>query len=597
MHTKMNSCSKVGMFHAIASPLSRTAAAQRLLCGWVLIAGWINVGCSPIQPQLRSPHDGQASAQAVDSGTDSRSREAQGEDEPLIVRGQNGGYSLPPDLQTPADGGRHQRGPLPVRGQPDATVAQGVELLPPRSGEDSEAGSADLQAAAGEGAVPGYSAAQPPTPPSFQYNNRLPPPQNAVPQSPQSPPPGMPVQQSLPQQYNPGIPGPPIAPVVPPIDGTIFNDPAFGGTAFGPPAGPRENVADLIINGAPGRTGRIMLGGAINSDAGLTGQITLDERNFDITRWPTSFQDLFSGTAFRGNGQTFRIEAMPGRIFQRYTVQFGEPNLFDTNVSLNVSGFMFDRIFRDWNENRLGGRVALGYRITPDLSASLGFQGQAVKLRDPRVLGIPEIDNFLGQTDVYAGQFRLNHDTRDSPFAASQGHLLEWRYEQGFGDFDFPKSEIDYRRYFLVTQRADGSGKHTLSFMTQFGVTGRNTPVFENFFAGGFATLRGFEFRGANPTINGAQVGGRMSWINSIEYSLPVTADDAFRTVAFVDFGTVEQDFNISSKNFRVAPGVGFRVAIPMMGPAPLAFDFAFPIARADDDIRQVFSFYMSAAR
>ena len=160
------------MFHAIASPLSRTAAAQRLLCGWVLIAGWINVGCSPIQPQLRSPHDGQASAQAVDSGTDSRSREAQGEDEPLIVRGQNGGYSLPPDLQTPADGGRHQRGPLPVRGQPDATVAQGVELLPPRSGEDSEAGSADLQAAAGEGAVPGYSAAQPPTPLPFSTTTR-----------------------------------------------------------------------------------------------------------------------------------------------------------------------------------------------------------------------------------------------------------------------------------------------------------------------------------------------------------------------------------------------------------------------------------------
>ena len=37
-------------------------------------------------------------------------------------------------------------------------------------------------------------------------------------------------------------------------------------------------------------------------------------------------------------------------------------------------------------------------------------------------------------------------------------------------------------------------------------------------------------------------------------------------------------DIEIDSKdNFRVAPGLGVRVAIPMLGPAPLAFDFAVP--------------------
>jgi len=77
----------------------------------------------------------------------------------------------------------------------------------------------------------------------------------------------------------------------------------------------------------------------------------------------------------------------------------------------------------------------------------------------------------------------------------------------------------------------------------------------------------------------------------------PITADDAFRAVTFVDFGTVERDFDMNSDNFRVAPGVGLRLAIPALGPSPLAFDFAFPVAEADGDERQVFSFYMSAAR
>jgi len=74
----------------------------------------------------------------------------------------------------------------------------------------------------------------------------------------------------------------------------------------------------------------------------------------------------------------------------------------------------------------------------------------------------------------------------------------------------------------------------------------------------------------------------------------PITADDAFRGVAFVDFGTVEQDIEINEDNFRVAPGVGLRVAIPMLGPAPLAFDFAYPIAEAPTDDRRIFSFYMA---
>ena len=74
-------------------------------------------------------------------------------------------------------------------------------------------------------------------------------------------------------------------------------------------------------------------------------------------------------------------------------------------------------------------------------------------------------------------------------------------------------------------------------------------------------------------------------------------ADDAFRMVTFVDYGTVERNVEINSENFRVAPGVGLRMAIPALGPAPLAFDFAFPVAYADTDDRQTFSFYMSVAR
>ncbi|WP_231617744.1 BamA/OMP85 family outer membrane protein [Novipirellula aureliae] len=376
------------------------------------------------------------------------------------------------------------------------------------------------------------------------------------------------------------------------LPSTLYGDPVAPPTTYVPMPTVRE--ADLIINGYPARTGRIMLGGAVNSDAGVTGQITLDERNFDITRWPTSFQDLFSGTAFRGAGQTFRVEAAPGSDFDRYTINFADPNLFGYKpVSMSISGFLVDRRFQDWDEQRLGGKLSFGYRITPDLSVSVGFSGQNVEISNARVPAVTP----NGESDLYSGIISLKHDTRNSPIQSSEGHYFDFSFEQAFGDFEYSRFETEYRKYWLLAQRADGSGRQTLSYSNQFGYSGDDTPFFENFFAGGYATLRGFDFRGAGPVESGVSIGGRFKFLNTIEYMFPITADDAFKGVAFVDFGTVEKDIELNSDSFRVSPGVGLRVAIPMLGPAPLAFDFAFPVNKADTDQTQVFSFYMSLVR
>ena len=42
-----------------------------------------------------------------------------------------------------------------------------------------------------------------------------------------------------------------------------------------------------------------------------------------------------------------------------------------------------------------------------------------------------------------------------------------------------------------------------------------------------------------------------------------------------------------------LAPGFGFRVKIPALGPVPVAFDFAFPLNKTPGDNTQVFAFYV----
>jgi len=382
----------------------------------------------------------------------------------------------------------------------------------------------------------------------------------------------------------------------------------FGATGLGPFAGlPPNEEPPLFLDLHPElvetMTGRFMLSVGVNSDAGLLGSVIVDEQNFDWTRWPRSWDDVRTGRAWRGAGQRFRFEAMPGTQLQRYSINFVEPYLevlgMPTNITESLSAFYFDRRYREWTERRAGGRVALGYQFLPDLWGTLAYRFEDVHVGNPIVPRgyIPELDEVLGSNTLNGFRAQITRDTRDNTFLATEGYLLELGFEQVIGSFDYPRADVDFRKYFLVRQHPDGSGRHVLSLNTRFGWSGADTPIYEHFYAGGFSTIRGFEFRGVSPRQYGVAVGGHFSLLGSTEYLFPITADDALRGIVFCDTGTVQPSINDWTDRYRVALGFGLRIMIPAMGPAPIALDFAFPIVKQPGDERQVFSFFVGWMR
>ena len=336
-----------------------------------------------------------------------------------------------------------------------------------------------------------------------------------------------------------------------------------------------------------------MFGAGVNSDSGVVGQVSLEENNFDLFRPPRSWADIANGRAFRGGGQSFRLEAVPGSEVSRYLVSWEDPFFLDTDFSFGLSGYYYQRFFEDWDEERLGGRVTVGRLLSRNWSLSTSIRLESVTLgginaNDPPILQVADGDNFL--STARAG---LRYDTRDSALLPSRGYMVEGSYEQGFGEFVYPRFDLTAVRYWTTYQRADGLGKHTLRLQGKFGYTGDDTPVFERYFLGGFQTFRGFDFRGLSPIAgaSNARIGGQFMTTGTVEYMLPITANDNFKAVVFSDFGTVDNDISVDA--FRASAGFGFRVAIPAMGPAPLAFDFAFPILSEDFDDERVFSFYI----
>jgi outer membrane protein insertion porin family len=352
---------------------------------------------------------------------------------------------------------------------------------------------------------------------------------------------------------------------------------------------------DILVKVQETRTGSLMLGAGVNSDNGFVGSIVLNERNFDLFRFPTSFSDFFDGTAFRGAGQELRIEAVPGTQIQRYTATIREPFLFDQPYSLTDSIYYRERIFNEYTEARVGDRITLGHQFTKEWSASISTRIEGINVFNVPVGAPVDYTSEIGEHFLVAPGITFAYDTRDSFMKPTEGGKVEVAYEQVFGANTFPIFNIEATRYFTTWQRPDGSGKHVLMFRSVFSWEGSQAPVYERFFAGGYMSLRGFEFRGVGPETNGYFTGGQFQFLNSVEYQIPIRANDQLYFVTFVDSGTVESRIGI--ENYRVSAGFGLRIQIPMMGPVPIALDFGFPIVKAPGDQTQLFSFWVGLYR
>jgi outer membrane protein insertion porin family len=137
-----------------------------------------------------------------------------------------------------------------------------------------------------------------------------------------------------------------------------------------------------------------------------------------------------------------------------------------------------------------------------------------------------------------------------------------------------------------------------LSLSSQLGWTGDDTPIYERFFAGGYQSFRGFDFRGVTPREPGFDaigIGGQWMALGSVQYQFPVTADEMISAVVFTDFGTIEED--VAFDDFRLTLGAGLRVTIAAMGPVPIAVDWGIPLIQQDLDDKRIFSFYIGINR
>ncbi|EQD73852.1 outer membrane protein assembly complex, YaeT protein, partial [mine drainage metagenome] len=160
-----------------------------------------------------------------------------------------------------------------------------------------------------------------------------------------------------------------------------------------------------------GQTAQFMVGAGVSSNAGLIGQISVTQKNFDITDTPHSLGEFLRGQAFQGNGQYFQIMLMPGTVYQLYRATFGEPYLWDSPYSFRNSAYYFTEYYNTYSIDRAGDRVTLGRRITNHLAVTMAFRWEEV--------------NVNNITDVGPPGYNPNYpDSAPQVFAQAGGHYL-----------------------------------------------------------------------------------------------------------------------------------------------------------------------------
>jgi len=252
--------------------------------------------------------------------------------------------------------------------------------------------------------------------------------------------------------------------------------------------------------------------------------------------------------------------------------------------------------------NRFGGNLTYGiplteydtFRVTP------GYEQVEVLTS---AFTPTEINDFLdrnGRTyDIYSLETSFTHDTRDRTVFATEGNLQRVGLKVALPGSAFEFYKADFRTQWFLPLR--GSLSLGFSGEINYGESygdSEELPFFENYFAGGARSVRGYRDFSLGPRdSNNDPYGGTFRAIASTELLFPPPfLDDSgnMRMSLFLDAGQVYGNFeDFEAGEIRTAAGIGMTWLSPV---GALTFSLAQALNDKPGDDTQVFQFSIGAA-
>jgi len=248
--------------------------------------------------------------------------------------------------------------------------------------------------------------------------------------------------------------------------------------------------------------------------------------------------------------------------------------------------------------------VNFGLPITDNSRAGLGFNYQYTDF----TAGESEIAQaFAADNGNTFNDFSLiasyTRDTRDKAIFPTRGSLRSLQAEVTVpgSDLNYYRIRYDEQLYIPLTSRYIVALSTNLGYGDSYGET-NYLPFFENFYAGGPRSVRGWKANTLGPREVGSDdpVGGNLKLTGSIEFFAPAPVGGKFekslRLGAFLDLGNVWSTYDSNLLTYsgfdlgdlRYSTGISLTWLSPV---GALSISFAIPLNEKDGDKTQVFQF------
>ncbi|KRG37475.1 outer membrane protein assembly factor BamA [Stenotrophomonas panacihumi] len=385
-----------------------------------------------------------------------------------------------------------------------------------------------------------------------------------------------------------------------------------------PPVPGSNDQVDVVYNVKETTSGSFVFGLGYSQSYGVTTSVQLSQNNF------------------LGGGNRVSVEASRSSYLQRYGFSYTNPFFTDDGVSLGYNLSWRELDYSDYNTaqyNSTNGaaQVIFGVPITENDTVSLMFgidSNQITTYYGYTPQSIIDYIDAMGTRTFHAWRTELGwaRDTRNDYFMPTRGMyqrvglettlpgstaeyyklnyqiskywpiipslVINTRLELGYGDSYGSDKSRDICGYdqpvttggsVFVPQDCNGSNlvRH---------VVASGLPFYENFYAGGTNSVRGFEDNTLGPRSEatasypkGQPLGGSVKTVGSIEAYFPKLFDSpSARLSAFVDFGNVFNGTDeFKANDLRVSTGVALLWRAPV---GPISISYAIPLKKEDGD-------------
>ncbi len=385
-----------------------------------------------------------------------------------------------------------------------------------------------------------------------------------------------------------------------------------------PVAGSNDQV-DVVFNVKETTSGSFTFGFGYSQLAGLTTTLQLSQNNF------------------LGSGNQISVEVQRNVYQQRYSFSFLNPYFTDEGVSLGYNMWWREFDNSDFNtaqysSTSAAAQAVFGLPLTENDSVSLVFgidRNQILAFPGSSPATVVDYIDAFGQSTFHSWRAELGwaRDTRNDFFTPTNGtyHRLSAEVTLPGSTAEYFKLNYEFSKYWPINRALVLNTRLQLGYGDSYGsdaiqvicrseggqppiprkefsdadcapgttldraLIGTGLPFFENFYAGGVRTVRGFRDNTLGPVdfANGSTfrqpIGGAVKTIGSLEMYFPTLLDTpSARVSAFLDVGNVFKDVDsFDAGELRASTGISLLWRAPV---GPISISYAFPLRSEETD-------------